>query len=133
MGNKRMLSERIAEFLNLFEQVQKDNDWNAQEAVRLDRMTQDYLHMLELEDLSYRDRARVAKALKECRMDRRQAKDLVTTTQPMVDFLSGEKGKMMISQMQQVLGKVRKEENFISQRTYTPKVLNRNEFNLLDN
>lgn len=128
MGNKRVLSERIAEFLNLLEQVQKDNNWNAQEAVRLDRLTQDYLHMLELEDISYRDRARVAKVIKDCRMQRRCAKDLVATTQPMVDFLTGEKGKMMISQMQQVLGKVRKEENFIAQRIYMPKVLSQEDF-----
>lgn len=128
MEKKPMFSEQISAFLTLLDQIKKDNDWNGQEVVRLDRLTQDYLHMLELEDFSSRDRARVAKDLKACRVERRRAKDIVATTQPMVDFLAGERGKMMIAQLQQVLGKVRREENHIAQRTYTPKALSQEDF-----
>lgn len=130
MENKRLLSEQLSEVLRLFDQVQKDYDWSVREETRLEQLTQDYLHMLELDNISYRGRARVAKALKECRMERRLVKDQAAITKLVVDFLTGEKGKMMIPQMQQVLGKVRKEENYIARRTYTPKVLSREESEL---
>ena len=122
------MSEVISEFLRLLEQSQKDYVWAIEEETRLERLTQDYLHMIELTDLSYHDRAKIAAKLKECRVQRREAKDTVNILEPVVEFLNNERGKMLISQLQQVLGKVRKAEKYIDQRTYTPKVLSEAEF-----
>lgn len=112
-GKQMLLSERISGFLCDMDQSKKDYDWAVQEESRMEKLTQDYLHMLEFGDLDYRSRAGVAKAIKECRVKRREAKDVIHTTEPIIDFLDGERGKVLLSQLQQVLGKVRKEEKFI--------------------
>lgn len=130
MSDKQvLLSETVSRFLLDMDQAQKDYNWALQEESRMEKLTQDYLHMLEFGDLDYRRRAAVAKAIKECRVKRRESKDIINTTEPLVDFFNGERGKMLISQLQQVLGKIRKEEKFIEQRTYIPKVLGQEVFN----
>ena len=123
------ISETISDFLSRMDQLKKDYDWAIQEESRMEKLTQDYLHMLEFGDLDYRKRAAVAKAIKECRMKRRNSKDVIITAEPVVDFFNGERGKMLASQLQQVVGKVRKEEKFIEQRVYVPKVLSQEVFN----
>ena len=117
-----LLSETVSRFLLDMDQAQKDYNWALQEESRMEKLTQDYLHMLEFGDLDYRRRAAVAKAIKECRVKRRESKDIINTTEPLVDFFNGERGKMLISQLQQ-------EEKFIEQRTYIPKVLSQEVFN----
>lgn len=123
-----VLSEEISGFLRLMEDCQKDYEWALEEETRLEKLTQDYLHLLEFSERTYQDRANIASKLKECRMQRRTAKDTVTILDPVTEFLSGERGKLLIGQLQQVLGKVRKAEKHIEQRSYTPKVLSREEF-----
>lgn len=123
------ISETISDFLSRMDQLKKDYDWAIQEESRMEKLTQDYLHMLEFGDLDYRKRAAVAKAIKECRMKRRNSKDVIITAEPVVVFFNGERGKMLIAQLQQVLGKVRKEEKFIEQRVYVPKILSQEVFN----
>lgn len=122
------ISETISDFLSRMDQLKKDYDWAIQEESRMEKLTQDYLHMLEFGDLDYRKRAAVAKAIKECRMKRRNSKDVIITAEPVVDFLNGERGKILTSQLQQVLGRVRKEEKFIEQRVYVPKILSQDVF-----
>ena len=61
-------------------------------------------------------------------MKRRNSKDVIITAETVVDFLNGERGKMLIAQLQQVLGKVRKEEKYIEQRVYVPKILSQDVF-----
>lgn len=126
---KELISETISCFLSKMDQLKKDYDWAVKEEIRMEKLTQDYLHMLEFGDLDYRKRAAVAKTIKECRMKRRNAKDVVITAEPVVEFFNGERGKVLITQLQQVLGKVRKEEKFIEQRTYVPKILTQEAFN----
>lgn len=121
------MSEWLSEFLQGMEQTPKDYEW-AQEETRLEKLTQDYLHLLELSDLNYHDRAKIAGKLKDCRIERRAAKDMIMVLEPVTEFLTSERGKMLISQMQQVLGKVRKAEKYIEQRSYTPKVLSQRDY-----
>lgn len=125
------LSEEISGFLRLMEDCQKDYEWAMEEETRLEKLTQDYLHLIELSDLSYHDRARLASKLKECRRERRNAKDMVTILEPVTEFLSTERGKLLTGQLQQVLGKVRKAEKHLEQRTYTPKVMRKEEFDMV--
>lgn len=42
-------SESISSFCKLMENAQKDYAWNYDEVNRMDRLTQDFLHKLELE------------------------------------------------------------------------------------
>lgn len=122
------VSEWLSMFLQNMDQYAKDYEWAVQEETRLERLTQDYLHLLELAELDYHGRAKLAAKLREHRIQRRAAKDTVIVLEPIVEFLNSERGKLLIGQLQQVLGKVRKAEKYIDQRTYTPKVLERDVF-----
>ena len=127
--NKEMeISTEISAFLKFLERVEKDYAWALQEESKADAESQDRLHQLELLDFSYHDQARIARQLKECRIRRRSMKDTILLYTPIVEFLESEKGKMLIGQLQQVLGKVRKEERRLEERTYTPKVLSKEDF-----
>ena len=68
-------SAHISEFCNIVKSAQIDYEWNRNEVNRLDRLTQDYLHKLELDNLSYSERAKIATRLKYCRKLRRESKD----------------------------------------------------------
>lgn len=128
MNEERKLSEQISNFLKLLEQVEKDYAWAIQEEAQAENLTQNYLHQLELLPFSYHERAKIAKKLSECRIQRRAMKDTIMLNGPVVEFLETEKGKALIAQLQQVLGKVRKGERIIKERAYTPKVLSQEAF-----
>lgn len=131
MNEEKNLSEQISEFLKLLEQVEKDYTWALQAEVQAENLTQDYLHQLELLPFSYHERAKIAKKLSECRIQRRTMKDTIMLNGPVVEFLDSEKGRALIGQLQQVLGKVRKGERIMKERTYTPKVLSPEAFNAI--
>ena len=127
--NKEMeISTEISAFLKFLERVEKDYAWALQEESKAESQTQDHLHQLELLEFSHHEQAKIAKQLKECRIRRRSMKDTILVYTPIVEFLESEKGKMLIGQLQQVLGKVRKEERRLEERTYTPKVLSKEDF-----
>ena len=120
---KPQFSPHISEFCKLMENAQKDYAWNYEQVGRLDRLTQDYLHKLELENLDYRERAKVATALANCRRQRRACKDTVEVLEPLVQFLESDKGKNLFNLVREVLGKTRKTEERMETRTYVPRVL----------
>lgn len=116
-------SAHISEFCNLMTSAMSDYDWNRNEVNRLDRLTQDYLHKLELDDLSYSERAKVATKLKQCRQLRRESKDTAEILEPLITFLDSDKGKNMLNLLRETLGKTRKVEERMENRTYRYKVL----------
>lgn len=79
-------SESIGAFCRMMEDAQKDYAWNYSEVNRMDRLTQDYLHKLELDGLDYKERAKVATSLAKCRQARREYKDTVEILEPLVQF-----------------------------------------------
>lgn len=95
--------------------------------MRLDKLTQDYLHSLELDNLDYKQRAKLATQLAACRRQRRASKDTVETLEPLITFIESDKGKNMLNMMREVLGKTRKIEEKMEYRQYRRKVLSDNE------
>ena len=75
-------SQFIKNFLEFVQNVKSDYDYNVEAMRKEDRITQDYLHMLELEDLSYHERSKVATKLVENRKARRDYKDMVEELEP---------------------------------------------------
>ena len=128
MDKDMKASDQISTFLKFLEGIEKDYNWALEEESKADAESQDRLHQLELLGLSYHDQAKIARQLKECRIRRRMMKDTIQVYTPIVEFIESDKGKMLISQLQQVLGKVRKEERRLEERTYTPRVLSKEEF-----
>lgn len=108
----------------MLENSQKDYTWNYEEVHRMDKLTQDYLHKLELEKMDYKERAKIATQLSRCRQKRRECKDTVEILEPLVQFLDTDKGKTLFNLMREVLGKTRKVEERMETRIYVPRVLN---------
>ena len=122
------LSEHISNFIKLMDKVRFDYQWNQEEMLRLDQLTQDYLHKLELQELTYHQLGKLAAELKQCRVDRRKAKEALAIMEPFLEFLDSDKGKMTRAQLDQTLGRVRKEEKKVENQCYTPRVMDLNEF-----
>ena len=125
---EQKLSQQISGFLQLMEQAQKNYTYSAEEVQRMELLTQDYLHKLELQSCSYHARTRVATAIRDCRAERRRHKDNTIILEPLVGFLQTEKGRLLISQLEQTLGAVRKAERTTQGRHYHPRVLTVEEY-----
>ena len=123
MSDKPQFSVCLSDFLNLITEVQRDYQWNYDEVNRLDRLTQDYLHQLELDGLDYRGRAKVATQIKDCRQLRRASKDTVEVLEPLMEFINSDKGKNLLNLLRETLGKTRRVEQYMETRSYRRKVL----------
>lgn len=113
----------ISDFVKMMEDASKDYAWSYEEVGRMDRLTQDYLHKLELENLDYKERAKVATQLAQCRKARREHKDTVEVLSPLVEFLESDRGKSLYNLVREALGKTRKVEERMETRVYIPRVL----------
>ncbi len=120
-------SETISAFCRSMDNAKADYAWCHDEVNRLDKLTQDYLHKLELGNLDYRERAKVATAIARCRRQRRGCKDTVEILEPLVQFLDSERGKNLMNLMRETLGKTRRVEKSMENRTYFPRVLTEEE------
>jgi len=118
----KCVSETLAIFLSSIDRAKHDYEWNTTEMKRMDDLTQDYLHAMELEDLNYKERAKLATKLSECRKQRRKHKDMVTVLEPLMLVLNDEKGKQTIKALRETLGKTRKIESNMECRRYYPRV-----------
>lgn len=116
-------SASIEEVLHLMDEALKDYEWNYSQAGRMDSLTQDYLHKLELDGLTYGERAKLATELAKCRRLRREHKDTVETLIPLVEFLDSPKGKAAMDGLKEILGKTRKTEERMESRVYYNRVL----------
>ncbi len=121
--NKPKFSPIISDFVKMMEDATKDYAWNFEQVNRMDRLTQDYLHMLELGNLNYKERAKVATQLSQCRKARRECKDTVEVLKPLVEFLESDRGKNLYNLVREALGKTRKVEERMATRVYIPRVL----------
>lgn len=116
-------SEYISEFLNFVAEAQVQYRLCSEEEDKQEKLTQDYLHSLELDDLKCNERSKIATKLAINRKDRRYFKDRVEEFEPIVKFFEDQQNKKMLDKLKEVLGQVRKQENYHKYRTYIPKVL----------
>ena len=116
-------SEYISEFLNFVSDAQVKYRIYSEEVEKQEKLTQDYLHSLELDDLKCVERSKVATKLAINRKDRRYYKDRVEEFEPIVKFFEDPQHKKMLNLMTKVLGDVRKAESYHKDRKYMPRVL----------
>lgn len=116
-------SSVISDFVKMMEDASKDYAWNYEEVNRMDRLTQDYLHKLELDNIAYKERAKIATQIAKCRQARRECKDTVEVLKPLVEFLESDRGKNLYNLVREALGKTRKVEERMETRVYFPRVL----------
>lgn len=117
------LSENIKVFLDLQTQLAKDYVWNQEQLDRLDKLTQDYLHKLELTDTKYKEKAKIATELSKIRKKRREHKDSLEILRPFYNFLQSPNGKNMKNNLSEVLGQTRKSEQKLGDKKYWFRVL----------
>ena len=114
-------SENIKAFLDFLKQSEMDYK-EAYAAVNTeDKRGQDLLHAIEFET-SYRERNKLTTKLRNSRIERRENKDIVEELQPVMDFMQDPRHKKTLDMLQQLLGAVRKEENYHRNRAYHPRV-----------
>ena len=114
-----MLSEQIKEVLDFLNSANQEYNRFYGEVNRLDRMTQDYLHELELGDTN--NRRRTATALANCRKARRANLDQAETYAHLAAVLQTESSRRFIKTLSEVLGITRKEEEKHQNRLYRVK------------
>lgn len=116
-------SANISSVCRMLDKAVTDYEWHKEEIQKMEALTQDYLHSLELDGLKYKERAKIATQLSECRKKRREHKDAVMVLEPLVQYLSTEKGRQLNNLLKEVLGKTRKVEEKMQNRTYRKRVL----------
>lgn len=114
-------SQEIKAFIDFIDSVNSEYDYSFEAMKNEERLTQDYLHMLELDDMNYRERSKIATKLAANRQARRHFKDSVEELEPIVNFFNEPKNKEIINRLSQLLGQVRKIESYHSNRFYVPK------------
>ena len=93
-----------------------------------DKLTQDLLHKLELDELSTGEKNKIATQLKYCRKDRRYWKDRVEELEPFIDIFNPSVTNnaavhvKTINLIRESLGKVRKQEAYHADRKYHPRI-----------
>lgn len=80
-------AKELEDTINFFTQTTEDFQNNIKNESLHDYETQDILHKLELEDVSYHDTAKLGKALTKVRKNRRKAKDSVELNAPLVEWI----------------------------------------------
>lgn len=123
MTENKKPSEYITEFLNFVAEAQVQYRICEEEVNNQDKLTQDYLHKLELGELKCNERSKVATQLAINRQDRRYYKDRVEEFKPIVEFFNDPVNKKVLEKLKQVLGETRRWESYHSDRTYKPRVL----------
>lgn len=121
---EKPLSKSIEAFCNLVNSAQNDARMYADELERLDNMTQDYLHALELGDLDYRERAKIATKLVDIRRDRRKVKNMLEVLEPFTDFQNEKESKVYMDKLRKLLGATRSTEKKQQNRMYLAKAVN---------
>ncbi len=119
-------SEYISEFLNFVSEAQAQYRFCSEEVNNQDKLTQDYLHSLELDGLKRDERSKLATKLANNRKDRRYYKDRAEELEPIVQFFDEQQNKKVLDKLKQVLGVVRKSEVYHKDRKYIPRVLKEN-------
>ncbi len=117
------VAQKLECFCDLCADAVQDYNYYYEEVNRLDKLTQDYLHIIELDDLKYGERAKLATKLSECRRLRREAKNNVEVLQNLVDYLCSDNGAAMLKSFKSILGKTRQIEGYHKTRTYKFRIL----------
>lgn len=117
-------SEYITEFLNFITEAKSQYNFCSEEVNNQDKLTQDYLHSLELDNLKFGERGKLATKLAINRKDRRYYKDRVEELEPIVQFFEEPQNKKVLDKLTQVLGQTRRVESYHKDRVYVPRVLN---------
>lgn len=106
-------SEVLADFLNYIDQIRRDYQESRDAVGMEDKRLQDLLHGLEFAE-DQNEKRRAGTKLQQSRRIRREAKDEVKRLELIVKFFDEPNPKNTLNKMRQLLGKQRKEEEYLN-------------------
>ena len=112
-------SKPIEEILTHFRWCEEKYHMAEADEQEANSATQDILHSIELEEHDYQEMSHLAKELKQVRKRRRAAKDAMSMTAPVLEWLDA--NRAVIKSLERLLGEVRKAEKNTEGRIYTPR------------
>jgi hypothetical protein len=132
------VSKQIENFLNFCQTAKTDYTYAQEQLKKCQDYTQDILHSLELDNLSYAERCKLMTKLTACRKDRRYWKDQVEELEPLFSVFNLtnenyakkteiERNAKVINTLKEALGQTRRVEGYHKDRKYTPKIFVRAE------
>ena len=119
--NQKSAAKILETFLDMVQDAEKQYEIAHAEVNQKDSETQDYMHALELQNLSYNQCCKVATKLKKCRQQRRKNKDIVEQLQPLISYIN--KNKNILNGLKGLLGELRKQDKYLNSRQYFPRVI----------
>lgn len=96
----------------------QEYDFASNQVNKLDLLTSDILHKLELEKLTYKERAKLATKLRNVRQDRRHYKNVCYVYQPLISM----KPTMSFNAYVNIIGTVRNRIINKDIRSYKPRI-----------
>ena len=112
-------SDIVTQFIQLTDVAKQISLVASDEVHKQDLLTNDFLHQLELG--SAKERNKIATQIATSRKDRRYYKDQIEEVQALLEWMEG--NKKALNELKQVLGKMRKTEEWHEDRAYVPRVL----------
>ena len=120
---KKVMSpaEQLTEFLNFVDQCTAEYRLACDTVSEEDKRLQDLIHGIEFsENRSEADK--ITTKLRRSRKLRRKSKDTVKRNQLIVEFFNDQNNRATLNKMRQLLGRQRKEEEFLNgKRIYKPR------------
>lgn len=112
-------SQSLSDFLEFLRQSQQDYSIAADIETTKSKETQDILHKIELDNVKYHDYAKLGKALKSIRNERREAKNIQLQLSPLIGWIK--ENQNVVRGLERLLGEVRKAETNIKNAHYYPR------------
>jgi len=120
--DQRSPAEQLQEFLNFVDSCSREYQAAYGAVNEEDKRLQDLIHEMEFAE-NKAERNKVATRLQHSRRNRRKNKDIVMRNELVVKFFDEQNHKSTLNKMRQLLGRQRKEEEFLqSKRTYKPRM-----------
>jgi len=119
---QRSPAEQLQEFLNFVDSCSREYQAAYGTVSEEDKRLQDLIHEMEFAE-NKAERNKVATRLQHSRRNRRKNKDIVMRNELLTKFFEEQNHKNTLNKMCQLLGRQRKEEEFLqNKRTYKPRM-----------
>lgn len=115
------VSEQIKSFLDFVDDNRHLYELSLENMKKEEKRLQDFLHAIEFES-NAKERSKICTKLHNSRKSRRHYKDLVEVSEPVARFFQDPQNKKTLDKMTQLLGTVRRVEEYHQNRQYYPRV-----------
>lgn len=113
MGEEKMLSQELKEFLQFLRWCQSEYQTCVNEVWRYDKQQQDQLHDLEFAN-SYEERNKIATRVHKERVERRKYKDRKERVEKIAKFCSDSQNKKFIDRLKSLIDEQERVEKYLS-------------------